>query len=305
MPKLFIRRVFNPDTGRIELEVVDGQQRVTSILKFYRGDLRIRRQHNPEFADLTFAQLPEHVQQAFLTYKLSIDMIDDASDYEVWALFERLNTYTLTLNRQERLNARYFGYFKQSAYRLAAQESSLDTWRRIRVFSDLQIARMVEVEHTSDVLAAITEGIVDIAKLAEVYRRYDDDFPKQQWAEETFEMTLAYVDLLHNSIRRTKFRNRAWLYSLMVACADVLQGIPRGLGPGEIQDPAVVELRMTTLEAALAPDELPASLAQLKVALQRGTSHVPERRTRHRHFYPMLNMSGDEWHRHWGSLAGD
>ena len=79
----------------------------------------------PELADLTFSQLPDHVQQTFLTYNLAIDMIDDASDPEIWALFERLNTYTLTLNRQERLNARYFGYFKQSAYKLAAQAPSI------------------------------------------------------------------------------------------------------------------------------------------------------------------------------------
>ena len=106
--------------------------------------------------------------------------MEDATDPEVWAMFERLNDYTLVLNRQEKLNARWFGWFKQAAYNLAADGPSLDAWEEMRIFNSRQIARMREVELTSDVLVAVVRGTSDISMIANVYRDYDDEFPESR-----------------------------------------------------------------------------------------------------------------------------
>ena len=119
MPKIYLRGVVANAT-QFQYEVVDGQQRLTAIIEFYDGKLRLDPKHHPRFGDLTFRDLPEPVQAAFLNYEISTETMEDASDPEVWAMFERLNAYTLVLNRQEKLNARWFGRFKQTAYNLAA-----------------------------------------------------------------------------------------------------------------------------------------------------------------------------------------
>ena len=193
MPKVYLRREYSPGLRRRVVEVVDGQQRLASILQFRYNSLRLNAKHNPEFGGLCFDELPESLQRQFLEYEISTEIMEDATDREVWQMFERLNTYTLTLNPQEKRNARYFGYFKQSAYHLAAEQTELEVWRRLRVFSDLQIARMKEVQLTSDVLTAAVTGIQDAGFLNRIYRDLDDQFPQQEEASAVFRHAMEFV----------------------------------------------------------------------------------------------------------------
>jgi hypothetical protein len=134
MPKIYLRKIVHPKTGLAAFEVVDGQQRLRAVIDFHEGDLVLSKRQNPDLGDATFESLPDPVQRSFLDYEISTEVMEDASDPEVWAMFERLNTYTLTLNRQEHLNAKWFGYFKQTAYKLAAEGSALETWDQLWVF---------------------------------------------------------------------------------------------------------------------------------------------------------------------------
>jgi hypothetical protein len=304
MPKFYLRMVIHPRTKRKVYEVVDGQQRLQAIIDFYKGRLKLSKLHNPEFGDLSYSGLPDPVQYRFSQYELSTEIMENATDPEVFKMFERLNSYTLTLNAQEHRNARFFGFFKQTAYNLAAEQPSLDAWRNLRVFSDQQIARMSEVELTSDVLVAIVDGISDITDITKTYKKYDDEFPKQNLAEDTFRKALAFVAKeFPEVIRKTKFRNRTWFYSLMVAAADTLVGINDGRGPGKMRPPNEIRKRMFALDAALRLEPLPPGLGPLSKAFSRQTSHVPQRRTRHTHFYDLLNLPQETWNIKWGKLS--
>ena len=79
------------------------------------------------------------------------------SDAEVLEIFARVNTYSVPLNRQELLNGKYFGFFKQSAYKLAYEH--LEFWRRNGIYSETAIARMSEVELTSELMIVLTDGM--------------------------------------------------------------------------------------------------------------------------------------------------
>lgn len=303
MPKVYLRRTVNPKTELMAYEVVDGQQRLKALIDFYKGQLILSRKHNSEFGDTTFSRLPDPVQRTFLQYEISTEIMENASDPEVFAMFERLNSNTLTLNRQERRNANFFGYFKQTAYKLAAEQSALDAWRNTRVFGDRQIARMTEVELTSDVLVAIVDGISDITEITRAYKRYDDEFPRRKFAEDTFRETLSFIAKeLPEAVRKTRFRNRAWFYSLMVAVADTIAGISDGKGPGKIRPTREIQKRMLALDAALKPVMLPPGLGELNNALSRQTSHIPPRKVRHDHFYALLNLPEDSWNERWKQL---
>jgi hypothetical protein len=304
MPKIYLRRNVSPKTKLMAYEVVDGQQRLKAIIDFYDGKLVLSKRHNPELGDTTFDGLPEPLQRAFLQYVLSTEIMENATDPEVWAMFERLNTYTLTLNRQEKLNAKWFGYFKQIAYRLAAEQSALDAWKDMRVFTDRQIARMIEVELTSDVLVAIVDGISDITDTAKAYKEYDKEFPRRDAAINTFQKSLSFIATkLPEAVRTTRFRNRAWFYSLMVAMADVMKGIPKGNGPRELRSDHEIQRRMYALDVTLRPVRLPPGLADLHDALSRQTSHIPPRLVRHEHFHAMLTLSEGSWQDRWKHIA--
>ena len=301
MPKIYLRRIVNETTGLEAYEVVDGQQRLRAIIDYRQGTLRLRRTHNRELGNRTFSELPDIAQRAFLDYELSAEIMDEASDPEVWGLFERLNTYTLTLNRQERLNAKWFGLFKQTAYALAAEESALQIWADLRIFTDLQIARMKEVELTSDIMVAVVYGISDMTDIARAYKDFDDSFPEQEMVQCVFGDLMAYLaDNLAAAVRRTRFRNRAWCYSLMVAIADAQHGITQGLGPRELQPAGLLTDRLYAVNELLSPPKvdpapIPRELVQIREALYRSTSHVPQRLLRHDFFFQMLTAPQKEW----------
>ena len=304
MPKIYLRGVVANAT-QFQYEVVDGQQRLTAIIEFYDGKLRLDPKHHPRFGGLTFRDLPEPVQAAFLNYEISTETMEDASDPEVWAMFERLNTYTLVLNRQEKLNARWFGWFKQTAYNLASEAPSLEAWDNMRVFSSQQIARMREVELTSDILVAFVRGISDISLIANAYKEYDNEFPQRGVAEQVFRDALWSIHSLMGSVvRATRFRRRAWFYSLMVSACDALEGIPAGMGPSKLQPGDSVGSRMLDIHNVLKAPEPPEGLYDLHSTLSRATSHVRERRIRHEHFYNLLTLPDAAWNLRWEELGG-
>lgn len=304
MPKIYLRGVAASST-QFQHEVVDGQQRLTSIIDFFHGKLRLDPKHHSQFGGFTFAELPEPVQTAFLNYEISTEVMEDASDPEVWAMFERLNTYTLVLNRQEKLNARWFGWFKQTAYNLAAEDSSLEAWEAMKIYSNRQIARMREVELTSDVLVAVVKGISDISMIANVYKDYDEDFPNREAAERVFRNSLRFIrEQLGPIVRTTRFRRMAWFYSLMVSVCDVLEGIPAGMGPSMLQPAESVCPRILDLHEVLKSPDPPEGLSELHATLSRATSHVRERRIRHEHFYHLLTLSDEGWDLRWKRLGG-
>ena len=303
MPKIYMRKIVNPKTKLTAYEVVDGQQRLRAILDFYKGTLILKRIHNSALGDTNFDNLPEPVRHIFLDYKISTEVMEKATDPEVWAMFERLNTYTLTLNKQERLNAKWFGYFKQTAYRLAAEESALEAWQQLKIFSNQQIARMREVELTSDILVALVEGISDITDISKAYEKYDQKFLKRKTSIRRFKRSLLWLESnLSDSVRTTNFKRKTWFYSLTVAVADALSGIPKGRGPKKIIKTSEVIKRMTVLNDALKTGDtavLPAGLARLQRALSRQTSHIPPRKVRHQFFFAMLTSPDANWDKAW------
>lgn len=300
IPKVYLRRAIYPDRPKPVLEVVDGQQRLAAILDFRKGKLSLNRTYSPEHGGSTFDRLNDDTQRRFLNYIVSIETLDGASDRDVWQAFERLNIYTLTLNRQEKLNAEFFGLFKQTCYHLAGEVTDSETWNMLDVISDRQIARMREVELTSDILTALAVGIQDITYIKKIYSNLDESYPRRVQHQKRFRDTISFVkNELSEGVRRSRFKNLSWFYSLMVATADCLFGIPGGTGPRQVQLSSRVIRRMIQLDEAIRPEEVPPPLATLKSALARGTSHVSERRTRHRYFTSMLVAPTQRWKELW------
>ena len=108
IPPIYIRLVTNPDTKTSYREVVDGQQRLSAIMKFIDGEL-ILDKRSKEFAGKTYNSLEEDGQQTFLAYQMGVEQLFGTDDDNVLDIFHRINAYGLSLNRQELRHGKFQG----------------------------------------------------------------------------------------------------------------------------------------------------------------------------------------------------
>ena len=119
IPKIYMRQDVNPKTRRAKREIVDGQQRLRTVLSFIKDGFKISRAHHEDFGGKYFSELDNGTQRDILKYEFSVDLLQDMPDNEIYDIFARMNTYTEKLKDQELRNARWFGEFKSSVYLLA------------------------------------------------------------------------------------------------------------------------------------------------------------------------------------------
>ena len=108
-------------------EVVDGLQRLTTIINFVGSDKEIAKVNSKckklrleglekleALNGLSFDALPKSIQIMFLTRSIRVTVLNDRSDFGVrFDLFERLNTGGVTLHPQEIRNCLYGGEFNE------------------------------------------------------------------------------------------------------------------------------------------------------------------------------------------------
>lgn len=224
IPKIFIRQRTDPRDRLTIREVVDGQQRLRTILSFVNNGFSMSRTHNSEFGGQTFSALPPELQRSILEYEISVDLLLGADDREVLDVFARLNSYAIVLNSQERLNAEFFGEFKQTVYELAQEYLTL--WQSFNFMSERAILRMDEAQFTSEILIAIVEGIRSRKAIKQTYERYDDQFPGKQQVVDRYKRTMDLVGEIFADETSSIFRDRApALYSLICAVYHANYGI--------------------------------------------------------------------------------
>ena len=234
IPKIYMRQDVNPKTRRATREVVDGQQRLRSVLSFLEDGFPILRTHNEEYAGKHFSELDEEVQRDILAYEFAVDLLQDMPDTEIYDVFARLNTYSMTLNAQELRHAKYFGEFRASVYTLANEFMTF--WQANSIFSDRQILRMAEAEFASELLIAMLDGVRAKEKrtIDKFYKDYDDRFPRRRTFEKRFRETIDTIGgIMEDTLPDSKFNEPRLLYPLFCAVFHMRFGLP-GMECGRI-----------------------------------------------------------------------
>jgi hypothetical protein len=219
-------------------DVVDGQQRLRTIFAFINSELLsdfdqardefvIDATHNEELGGQNFAQLSAANKQQILDYQFSVHIFPaDTDDREILQIFARMNSTGLKLNAQELRNAEYYGKFKTLAYQLATEH--LAQWREWHIFSDNAIARMNEVELSSEFMMLIAHGTLDKNKKAidDFYEKYDDSFPDGPEVARRFRGTFEAIEsVLDTESIATLFNTRTLFFALFAAIYGLQYGL--------------------------------------------------------------------------------
>jgi hypothetical protein len=226
IPKFFIRQTINVSTKTSVREVVDGQQRLRTILSFVKDGFYVSRSHNKEFGGKLFSQLPDDVQVQFLAYEVSVDLLINLPDADILDIFSRLNSYAVTLNEQEKLNANHFGPFKLLADRIGRKYNSY--WKAQKVFSEKEILRMLEVNLVADLIIALKEGIKSKKQVATFYNKYENSFEDDpDVIEDKFDKIIACISEIYpEGLSDTEFKRPFLYYTLFSAIGHCLYGLP-------------------------------------------------------------------------------
>ncbi len=228
IPKIYMRQDTNPQTRRTIREIVDGQQRLKTVLLFLKDGFKISKAHHEDYGGMYFSDLDRDTQRDVLKYEFVVDLLQDMPDNEVYDAFARLNTYSEKLRSQELRNAKWFGEFKSCVYALSKEFSPFLEMNKI--FTPKQMLRMGEAEFISELLLAMHEGIREGKKsvIDNAYEKYDDSFPGRRTYEQRFRQTIDTIGGIGGSdLPDSAFRSSRMFYALFCAVYHENYGLPR------------------------------------------------------------------------------
>ena len=244
VPLLFIQDKTDPKTYEPQRLVVDGQQRLRTVLAFVDpGSLKDREgtdlftvldMHNHAMAGRRFEQLSADVREGILNFEFSVHVLPSTTPNAVLLeIFARMNATGTKLNFQELRNAAFSGAFKYIAYELAY--SQLDRWIHWKIFTDTQVARMLEVELTSELLMFLMGGPAakSQAAIKRAYGHYDDEFPYDTVARKRLQYLFNILEHVYGQSSDpgdpkadpiAALRSQSWFYTAFTFVHDLAFG---------------------------------------------------------------------------------
>lgn len=238
MPIIFLRDLrADVKTFKAKRDVVDGQQRIRTILSFIdrdllpdfneRDDFTILPSHNVELGGMKFSDLSKTDKQKILDYQFSVHSFPgDTDDREILQIFARMNSTGVNLNAQELRNAEFYGPFKKIAYEIATEQ--LNRWRDWKIFNPDQIARMSEVELSSEFMTLILGSILEKSNrtIDKFYADYEDEFTEGPEVANRFRSTFETIESLFSKDEiGAVFKNRTVFFALFATVYGLQYGL--------------------------------------------------------------------------------
>lgn len=244
-PAIFLHVTYSQD-GSPEYHVVDGKQRLTTILDFVDNKLRLDRNFGDVRIDgKRWKDLEPYpaVRKSFWNYKITVEEIDDVAEPVVREVFERLNRNSRKLEPQEMRHARFDGWLIS----FLEGEVDSDAWRRLRLWTQTRAKRMYDVQVLSELAAVIIQGHpagFDQEALDSLYAAYDDPNAEEAGEFDTdafrtrFERANAVLGGMedHNAVVTKHARSMVHLYPLWCVIALHTEQLPESAGLADRYD---------------------------------------------------------------------
>lgn len=175
IPEIYLWKTgTDPDSGETKYSIVDGQQRIRSIVDFIEDRLKLTESglefQEAEYKNKIFTKLDSDQKSAFWGHNISIRFVGNNVDREsIVKMFLRLNKTSNALNPQELRNAEFNGEFIKAAAKIA----SIKFWKKHNLFNDADIRRMLDIQFASALLIFIKNGIEDETTQSAINKMYD------------------------------------------------------------------------------------------------------------------------------------
>jgi hypothetical protein len=184
-PPIFLHKTLD-DKGRSTYHVVDGKQRLQTIIDFTENKVRIP----DDFIDIglqkkRWRELERVTKERFWNYSLIAEMLPDVSDAAIRNIFERINRNSRRLTAQEMRHAKYDGWF----ITFVEAEADKAEWKTYGVVTAARIKRMADAQFISELCAVVIRGQIsgfDQDDLDQLYADYEDTSDVAQFVEEEF-----------------------------------------------------------------------------------------------------------------------
>jgi len=174
LPKIFIRTKFDTKKQTSIKEIVDGQQRILSIVEFANNEFALNNK-SELFQGKKYADLSDPERERFLGYAITAEHLLNAADDDVIDVFARLNSYTVSLNAAEKRHAKFQTELKFFVRRMSVKFR----WfiEKYNIFTVKQRFRMADDEFFAELTRLILEGVGDggANKIDKFYMRTNDE----------------------------------------------------------------------------------------------------------------------------------
>ena len=200
----------NLETKKPKRLVVDGQQRLNTIHKYIRGELKLSKLS--PYKDLDNLQKRE-----LLTYIVVVRDLGEVDLDIVKQIFRRINSVSYALNAMEIRNALYDGEYIS----VAKSISNLKEIEKLDVFGESQISRMKDTDLILQVMTAIEMGgyLRQDDGVEQLIIEWDNEYPHKNKMEENLRQVTRLVhdlDMPKDSI----WLNKSCFYTLLVELAN-------------------------------------------------------------------------------------
>lgn len=155
-PAIFLHKDLDADSGKTTYHVVDGKQRLETILDYAQNKLSMPKDHNDaELLGNKFKDLSTVYKKKFWNYVISVDQLDIIEESVVDEVFDRLNRNSRKLERQELRHAKYDGWF----INFAEDQSTEAEWKELNIATPTRAKRMKDVQFLSELIIVAIEGV--------------------------------------------------------------------------------------------------------------------------------------------------
>ena len=163
MPPIFLHQHIDTESGKTIYDVIDGKQRLTTIISFIKNEVSIPDDFSNDtygdevlnglyFKDFDINNLSDW-KKIFWKYELTIEYVDTDQIDIVNNIFDRLNRNGEPLTNQELRNAKFHN---SDFYKLVERCSKIDFWNHS--LSKLEKNRLEHHEFISELLFVIAEN---------------------------------------------------------------------------------------------------------------------------------------------------
>jgi hypothetical protein len=174
------------ETGQGTQLLVDGLQRVSTIIQYFEGD--------PDLKLTTvqpYRSLSEDDKKIFLLYDVAVRDLGAVSREEIVEVFKRINATPYSLLDIEVNNAVYTGALKKYAERLAED----DFFESHKVFTAQDFKRMGDLRYALTVVITLIQGYFNRDDaLGELLDRYNDDFPLEPEIDQRIHAAFDFIE---------------------------------------------------------------------------------------------------------------